>query len=84
MPVNHGDDRRRLVPLAIVRVITHLIDADVEREGLGPSTLRAELRTIRTRLCRLYGLEDPQGVSRETDVMQHLEDDDGIPLEDTI
>jgi len=78
MPIYSGDDRRRLVPQALVQVLTCLIDATPEF----PSPLRAELRTIRTRLCRLYKLADPQAPSHEPDVAQMMEDADGIPIEE--
>jgi len=78
VPVYHGDDRRRLVPLAIVQVLTCLID---ELED-GPSATRAELRSLRSRLCRVYRLEDPQGFANESDLAQALAEEDGIPIED--
>jgi len=78
MPIYSGDDRRRLVPQALVQVLTCLIDATPEF----PSPLRAELRTIRTRLCRVFRLADPSAPAHESDVAQMMEDADGIPFEE--
>jgi len=78
MPINHGDDRRRLVPLAVVRVLTVLID---ELDD-APTPLRVELRSIRSRMCRVYGIPSPDGLANASAVAQQLEDDDGVPLED--
>jgi len=73
-----GDDSRRLVPLALVQVLSTLID---ELED-APDAKRAHLRAIRSQLCKLYRIEDPQGRASEVDVAQALAEEDGIPLED--
>lgn len=48
---------RILIPKAVVAALSALI------EGLPdlPSAERVELRTIRSQLCRLYRIADPQG-----------------------
>jgi len=76
--INRGDDSRRLVPSALVRVLSVLLD---ELED-APAPMRVELRAIRTRLCRVYQLPDPQGQANATQVAQDLADDDGVPLEE--
>jgi len=77
MPINSGDDRRRLVPQVLVRVLTHLID----EEGDMPSATRVELRSMRSRLARLYALPDPQALANTVAVMQQVEEDDGVPTD---
>jgi len=77
VPIIRGDDRQRLVPESVVRVLTHLID-----EFDAPSHVRVELRSLRARLCRLYRIEDPQSTANEVAVMQQLAEDDGIPTDD--
>ena len=77
MPIHSGDDRRRLVPLALVQVLTCLIDETSEL----PNPLRAELRGIRTRLCRVYGVPDPQGRANASQVAQDLAEEDGDALQ---
>jgi len=78
MPINSGDDRRRLVPQAMVQVLTILLDELEE----APSHVRVELRSLQSRLCRLYGIPDPRGPANASKVAQDLEDDDGVPLEE--
>jgi len=73
-----GDDRRRLVPQAIVQVLTVLLDELPD----SPESLRVELRSIRTRLCRVYKLADPAAPAHTPDVAQMMEDADGIPFEE--
>lgn len=80
MPIYSGDDRRRLVPHALVQVLTCLID----ESGDQPDELRARLRTIRSDLCRAFRLEDPQGRASEVDVAQALADEDGEDFVDGI
>jgi len=75
VPIYSGDDRRRLIPLSIVSVLTCLID----ETGEEPSPARAELRGIRTRVCKLYGIPDPAGPANAVAVMQQLEEEDGVP-----
>jgi len=74
MPIISGDDRRRLVPLAVVQVLTCLID-----ETELPSYRTVELRSIRSRLCRVFGLPDPQGAANASDVAQGVAEEDGDP-----
>jgi len=69
-----GDSPRLAVPKALVSVLTTLIDGDYV-----PSSTRVELRSIRSRLCRVYRLDDPQAPARDTDVSQYLEESDGVP-----
>jgi len=78
MPINLGDDRRRLVPSAVVQVLTILIDELDE----WPEAKRMELRSIRSRLCRVYALPDPLARANSSAVAQMMEDADGVPLED--
>jgi len=75
VPINSGDDRRRLVPLALVQVLTCLIDETLEF----PQATRVELRSIRSRVCRVYGIPDPQGVANASAVAQDVEEADGVP-----
>lgn len=77
MPINHGDDRRRLVPLALVSVMTILLD---ELED-APSHVRVELLGLRSRLCRLYGIPNPVAQANASDVAQYVQEDDGLPIE---
>jgi len=78
VPINRGDDRRRLVPDALVQVLTILLNELDE----APTHVRTELRSLRSRLCRLYGVPDPQGLANASSVAQDMEDDDGVPLEE--
>jgi len=78
VPIISGDDRRRLVPLAVVQVLTVLLD---ELED-APSHVRLELKTLRSRLCRLYGLPTPAMAANPSDVAQMMEDADGVPIEE--
>lgn len=79
MAILSGDDRRRLVPQALVSVLTVLID---ELEDERPSPTWAELRALRSRLCRLYRISDPAAAANESDVAQALAEIDGLPVED--
>ena len=72
------DDRRRLVPLAIVAVLTALID---ELEDY-PDFKRAALRSIRTQLCRTYRIPDPAGRANDSDVAQGVAEEDGDALQE--
>jgi len=72
-----GDDRRRLIPQAIVAALTALIDA----EGVAPSHVRVELRTLRSRLCRVCRVEDPSAPANSSAVAQGVADEDGDALE---
>ena len=74
MPINHGDDRRRLVPLAVCAALRALIGD----EPLDISARRAELRTLLYRLQRLYGL--PSKVN-EVELAQALAEEDGDEIE---
>ena len=76
VPIYTGDDSRRLIPETLVKVLTLLID---ETEWDPPS--KAELRSVRTRVCKLYRIPDPMGRANDSDVAQGLEDDDGIPID---
>jgi len=78
VPIQSGDDRRRFVPLVLVQVLTTLID---ELDD-GPDYRRAELRNLRTRLCRLYKLDDPMAQANESSVAQMMEEADGLPIEE--
>jgi len=79
MPIIRGDDRQRLVPSALVSVLTTLINELSEM----PDYRVVELKDLQRRLCRLYGLPAPfTDEANATDVAQHLAEEDGIPLED--
>jgi len=78
VPIIRGDDRRRLVPETIVKVLTILID----EQGEWPSHVRVELRSIRARMCRLYQIDNPESRASETGVAQAVAEEDGIPQED--
>jgi len=69
---------RSLVPEAVVAVLTTLIDelSDV------PSGTRVELRVLRSRMCRLFRIPDPQAAAGEVEVAQQLQELDGIPQDD--
>lgn len=73
-----GDDRRRLVPQAMVSVLTVLLD---ELED-SPSHVRVELLSLRARLCRLYDIEVPSDLANSSAVAQDVEDADGVPIEE--
>lgn len=68
---------RDLIPRALVHVLTTLIEECPEVA----SSTRAELRTIKFRLCRLFKLNDLMGPANATDVAQGLADDDGEEIE---
>ena len=72
------DSPRLVVPKALVSVLTTLINdlPDV------PTETRVELRSIRSRLCRVYRMKDPQHAIGEVEAMQQEAELDGIPLED--
>jgi len=77
--IYHGQDRRRLLPQAVVLAISELIRS--QREGSGLTSSVAELVRVRTMLCHMYNIDDPSGVARETDVMQHLAEEDGDEIQ---
>jgi len=70
-----GDDRRRLIPLALVQVLTCLID----ETGDEPSAARVELRSVRTRLCKVFGIADPAAPANASALAQEMEEADGVP-----
>ena len=72
------DSPRLVVPKALVSVLTTLISElpDV------PTETRVQLRCIRSALCRVYRLKDPQAAISEVDAGQEEQELDGIPLED--
>jgi len=74
--IYQGDDSRRLVSETLVKVLTHLIDLE---PGEAPSATRVELRMLRSRLCRLYKIEDPQSIANAVALVQHLAEEDGDP-----
>jgi hypothetical protein len=76
MGVISGDDRRRLVPLALVSVINTLLS---ELED-APDFQRVELRSIRDRLCLLYRIPLE---ANATQVAQDLAEEDGECVEDS-
>jgi hypothetical protein len=79
VPIYSEDDRRRLVPQVLVQVLTCLMDETVADV---PSAVRAELRSLRTRVCKLYKLPDPSGPANASDVAQMMEEADGLPIEE--
>jgi len=72
MPIFRGDDRQRLVPQALVSVLTALID-DLEL----PDYRGVELADLRRRVCRLYGLPAPTDPASDVEVAQALAEEDG-------
>jgi len=76
--IHRGYDSRRLVPLAIVNALSALIEDDLPL----PSYRRVALREIRSALCRVYKLDDPQLAANASDIAQSMEEIDGIPQED--
>jgi len=75
VPLFRGDDRRRLVPLALCSVLRTLI-AD---EPMDPSARRAELRSLLYRIQRLYSL--PATVN-DSELAQELAEEDGEAIQD--
>lgn len=69
-----SDSPRLAIPQAVVKGLTVLID---DLEDLVPSQTRADLRTMRSRICAIYGVQDPQKPMRDTDVAQMLAEEDG-------
>jgi len=78
--VFRGDDRRRLVPLALVSVLTTLIEDLPDC----PSSTRVELRTIRARLCRVFDVPNPDAPASEIDVAHDVAEEDGEAIPETI
>jgi len=73
--IYEGDNRRRLVPLALCSALRALIGD----EPMDPSARRAELRTLLYRLQRLYNI--PTTVN-ESELAQELAEQDGEAIED--
>jgi len=76
VPILSGDDRRRLVPQAVVQVLTALLDSEEH------SHRWAELRTLRTRLCKLYGMRDPAAPANASEVAQDVAEEDGDAVQE--
>jgi len=72
------DDRRRLVPLALVQVLTVLIDELEEY----PDFKRAALRAIRSQLCRVYRIPDPMAPANSSEVAQGVAEEDGDAVQE--
>jgi len=70
-----GDDRRRLVPLALAAALRALI----EDEPMDPSARRVELRNLLYKLQRLYNLPTTANAS---ELAQELAEEDGEAIED--
>lgn len=66
---------RNPLPEALVKVLTTLIE-DLEQI---PSAHRVELRSIRSRLCRVFKLSDPQGPANASELAWEQEHDQEIP-----
>ena len=77
MPIFRGDDRQRLVPETLVRILRDLI-AD---EDLDPSARRLELRSLLHRVQLMYGLDVTLNASA---LAQQMAEEDGIPQEDVL
>ena len=75
MTIYSGDNRRRLVPLAVCAALRALIGD----EPMDPSARRAELRSLLYRLQRLYGIET---TVNESELAQALAEEDGEPVDD--
>jgi len=71
----HGDDRQRLIPLALIQVLTCLIDETDDYR-------KAPLRAVRAQLCRLYRIADPDRRANDVEVAQMMEEEDGVPQDD--
>jgi len=69
---------RSLVPEALVAALTVLID---ELPSC-PSPRRVELRILRSRLCRLFKIPDPQALANESEIAQAMQEADGVPQDD--
>jgi len=70
---------RSLVPQALVSVLTVLID---DLDDAVPSSARVELRVLRSRLCRLFKIPDPQSEANASALAQEVAEQDGIPIEE--
>jgi len=77
VPIFRGDDRQRLVPETLVRILRDLI-AD---EDLDPSARRLELRSLLHRVQLMYGLDVTLNASA---LAQQMAEEDGIPQEDVL
>jgi len=73
-----SDSPRLAIPQALVRVLTTLI----EELPSAPSATRVELRSLRSRICRLYQLPDPQHAVGEVEMAQHNAEEDGEAIQD--
>jgi len=73
-----SESPRVAIPSAIVRVLSALIEdlPDV------PSSTRVELRSIRSRLCRIFQLPDPAHAVGEVEMAQLNAEDDGEAIQD--
>lgn len=75
LPPGSQGSPRNPVPSALVLVLTTLIE---ELEDI-PSQTRVELRSIRSRLCRVFKLNDPQGPANASELAWEQEHDQEIP-----
>ena len=73
MPIIRGQDRQRLLPLAVCSALRALIDD----EGLDPSARRIELRRILYALQTAYGFVRDGDPANAVDVAQELAEQDG-------
>jgi len=62
----------------MVSVLTVLLD---ELDD-APDHQRVELRDLRLRLCRMYGIDCPQDLASDVDVAHDMEEADGVPIEE--
>ena len=68
--VYSGENRRRLLPLALCSALRALIGD----EPMDPSARRAELRSLLYRLQRLYGIDSDVNAS---ELAQHVAGEEG-------
>jgi len=77
VPIFRGNDRQRLVPETLCRILRDLI-AD---EEMDPSARRLELRSLLHRVQLIYGLDVTLNAS---ELAQQMAEEDGIPQEDVL
>jgi len=76
-PFKSESQRLATLPFAVVQALTALIDF-LEL----PSSTRVELRTMRSQICRIYKVSDPQHAAAPQDVAQLMAEEDGEELQD--
>jgi len=76
-PFKSESQRLATLPFAVVQALSALIDF-LEL----PSSTRVELRTMRSQICRIYKVPDPQHAAAPQDVAQLMAEEDGEDLQD--